>query len=196
MLAEWSTETGQHDPVLVLPWQAEGSAHAFVDLRDDPDALDSIPEADDHAALLHALRSLNVSRSPVYTAKCDAWELDEAELDALRMELLIDSPEDAPEGFASYIDVLWRDRNAFLSPHKLTPLLDRLTRLAGKLEHPTAKLEFILRPAVTDFGMVQEGYAVSLYVKAVGQDANDAYLHWADALSDVVVLMRSKDAIP
>ncbi|WP_263411362.1 hypothetical protein [Terriglobus tenax] len=195
MQAEWSTETGAHDPVLVIPWQAEGTAHAFVDLREDPDALDSIPEADDHAALLHALRSLNAARSPVYTAKCDAWEMYDSELEMLQMEMLLE-PDEAPCGFASYIDLLWRDRNAFLSPHKLTPLLDRLTRLAGKLEHPMAKLEFILRPAVTDFGMVQEGYAVTLYVKALGQDANEAYRHWADALGDVVVLLRSKDAAP
>jgi hypothetical protein len=39
----------------------------------------------------------------------------------------------------------------------------------------------------------QEGFAVSLYVKAVGHDERSAEENWASALDAVVVLVRSRD---
>jgi hypothetical protein len=39
----------------------------------------------------------------------------------------------------------------------------------------------------------QEGFAVSLYVKAVGHDEQSAEGNWASALDAVVALVRSRD---
>jgi hypothetical protein len=54
-------------------------------------------------------------------------------------------------------------------------------------------LDCILRPAMVDLTGPQEGFAISLYVKAVGHDAQAAEANWAGALDAIVALLRSKD---
>src|ERR1700722_19377016 len=104
MLAEWSVECGAEDPVLVIPWKDPDGKAAFVDLRANPYDFDAIPEAEQYPPLMQALRALNATRSPVFTAKCDAWPLDDEELEQLRLNL--DAPaEEARAGFGSYIDL-------------------------------------------------------------------------------------------
>ena len=193
MMSEWNAACGADDPVLVVPWSDPNMGARWVDLRRDPDALDEIAEADEHPALLAALRSMNGTRSPVFTAKCDAWTMDSVELAGTRDELLLDA-EVAASGFSSYIDLLWRDRAAFTSRHRMAGLLDRAERFASELPYALAKLEWTLRPAVVDLeGAVAEGFAVTLYVKAVGVDATEAALRWDEALRAATRLLRSKE---
>src|ERR1700712_6141804 len=106
MLAEWSAECAAEDPVLVVPWSDPDSVAHFVDLREDPYDLDKIPEAEQNPPLMQALRSLNAPRSAVFTAKCDAWAMDSAEIEDLRQNLdptLYADPADTPAGFSRYI---------------------------------------------------------------------------------------------
>src|SRR5947209_17692242 len=109
MFAEWSAECSADDPVLVVPWKDPDGPAQFIDLRTDPYELHAVAEAEDHPSLMQALRALNATRSPVFTAKCDTWDLGEDELTALRFNLEL-SQDNSPIGFASYIDLLWRDR--------------------------------------------------------------------------------------
>ncbi len=190
MLSEWSVECSADDPVLVVPWS--GASYQFVDLRENPYDLDHISEAEQHPALLHALRALNASRSPVFTAKCDAWPMDSEELETLRLELDHEA-EDAPAGFASYIDLLWRERSIFTSFHQQEQMLHRLMRHATGLDHPFAMLDCVLRPALVDLTGPQEGFAVSLYIKALGHDPQNAEERWGEALDAVVGLLRNKE---
>jgi hypothetical protein len=195
MLSEWSAECSADDPVLVVPWSDPSDStgnRRFIDLRENPYDLDHLPEAEHYPPLMHALRALNAARSPVFTAKCDAWPLDAEELDALRVNLDIIA-EEAAGGFASYIDILWRERSVFASFHLQEQMLHRLTRHAASLEHPYALLDCIIRPAMIDLTGPQEGFAVSLYVKAVGHDEQSAEENWASALDAVVALVRSRD---
>ena len=149
MVSEWSVECSADDPVLVVPWSDPSNPDRhFIDLRENPYDLDHLPEAEQYPPLMHALRALNASRSPVFTAKCDAWPIDEGdELDRLRLEL----------------------------------------------DHPYAMLDCVLRPAMIDLTGPQEGFAISLYVKALGHDAQSAEENWAAALKDVAALLRTKD---
>ncbi|NYF78175.1 hypothetical protein [Granulicella arctica] len=199
MLAEWSAECTADDPILVVPWSdpSDPSGMRFVDLRENPYDLDHLPEAERNPPLMQALRSLNAPRSLLFTAKCDAWSLDSDELEALILNLDpdLDGHPDNPTGFASYIDLLWRDRQIFISFHQQQQLLDRLTRRAAALDHPEAALDFVLRPALIDLTGPQEGFAISLYVKAIGPDLDTAWHRWAAALDDVVSLLRSKDLL-
>jgi hypothetical protein len=195
MLSEWSVECSADDPVLVVPWSDPSDStgnRRFVDLRENPYDLDHLPEAEQFPPLMHALRALNAARSPVFTAKCDAWPLDAEELEALRMNLDV-SEDEAPAGLGSYIDLLWRERSHFVSFHLQEQMLHRLTRHAATLEHPYAMLDCVLRPAVVDLIGPQEGFAVSLYVKAAGHNSQAAEQNWAAALDAVVALLRSKD---
>ena len=194
MLMEWSTACGPDDPVLVVPWSSPDGTLRWVDLRSDPDALDDISEADEHPALLAALRALNAVRSPVFTAKCDVWPMDGEELDAVRDDLLLE-PEVAQAGVSCYIDLLWRDRSVFASQHRTAQVLHRMDRLASELPHSLAKVEAILRPAVVDLDMVSEGFAITLYVKGVGVDATEAGQRWAAALADTVALFRARELL-
>ncbi|WP_213804787.1 hypothetical protein [Granulicella sp. dw_53] len=210
MLAEWSVECAPDDPVLVVPWSSEqpsekpsatptaASAPHFIDLRENPYDLDHLPEAEQFPPLMHALRALNASRSPVFTAKCDAWPLTPEELSQLRTDLDLDlylAPDETPSGFGSYIDLLLRDRSLFASFHQNEQLLHRLSRRAAPLDHPHAMLDCIIRPAMVDLTGPQEGFAVTLYVKALGPNPQGASDHWAGALDAVVALLRGKDLI-
>lgn len=202
MLAEWSVEASADDPVLVIPWSDPSDPSGnrrFIDLRENPYDLDHLPEAELHPPLMHALRSLNAPRSPVFTAKCDAWPLhpkqDADELETLRLNLDIfdDASHDVSDGFVSYIDILWRERSIFTSFHQHEQLLHRLTRHAAPLHHPYAMLDCVLRPALVDLTVPQEGFALSLYIKALGHDPQAAEENWASALDAVVGLVHSKD---
>ena len=196
MLAEWSAECAAEDPVLVVPWSDPDGPANFIDLREHPYDLDQLPEAEQNPPLMQALRSLNAVRSPVFTAKCDAWPLAPEELEALRINLdptLYSDSADTPAGFASYIDLLCRDRALFLSFPQQEQILARLTRRAATLDHPQAVLDCVLRPALIDLTGPQEGFAISLYIKAIGPDPHTAWELWAAALEAVVTLLRSKE---
>ena len=192
MLTEWSSETGPESPVLEVPWSGDvnGVALRWVDLRDDPDALDDLAEADAWPALVSALRALNGARSPVFTAKCDAWAMDPEELAATRDDLLLDE-QTAAAGVACYIDLLWRERTVFASRHHMETMLYRLDRMGTELWHPQAKLEAVLRPALLDIDGAMEGFAVTLYVKGVGADEAEAVERWGNALRDAAALLRT-----
>jgi hypothetical protein len=192
MLSDWTAECGLDDPVLVVPWSdPDNLSRHFIDLRKNPYDLDWLEEAVQYPPLLHALRALNAPRSPVFTAKCDVWEIEADELDPLRLELDL-IPEDAPSGIASYIDLLWRERSVFVSQHQHEQIIHRIERLAAPLEHHYAMLECILRPALVDLSGPQEGFAISLYIKALGHDQISAEQHWGDALNDIATLLRGR----
>jgi hypothetical protein len=192
MLAEWSAECSADDPVLVVPWKDPNGNSSFIDLRASPRDFDAVAEAEQHPPLMQALRALNATRSPVFTAKCDAWPLDSNELEQLQLNL--DAPAaDAPAGFASYIDLIWRERSLFHSFHRQEQALLRLTRLAAPVPRRWAMLDCVLRPALLDFDGPQEGFAISLYVKALGPTPLSAWKEWAAALAAAVAIIRGKD---
>jgi hypothetical protein len=192
MLAEWCVECSAEEPVLVVPWKDPDGNAEFIDLRANPYDLHRIPEAEQHPPLMQALRALNATRSPVFTAKCDAWTLDLEEMEQLRFNLDV-SAADAPAGFASYIDLVWRERAIFTSFHQQEQRLQRLTRLAAAIDRTTAGMECVLRAALVDLEGPQQGYAVSLYVQTVGVDAQSAWEEWGASLGDVVALLRGKE---
>lgn len=212
MHTEWSVECGAEDPVLVVPWSSgpdDADPCAFVNLRDDSSAIDSIPEAEAHPPLMQALRALNGMRSPVFTAKCDAWEMGEDEVAQLRTELGIGTGFDEGEdmaadaarseadalafGFVSYIDCICRDRALFASFPRHEHLLRGITRLAAQLDHPNVALECVLRPAFVHLEMPQQGYALSMYVKALDESPQRAWKRWSAALADVAALLRRSE---
>ena len=198
MLADWSAECSADAPTLVIPWFDPATGAHFVNLRAEPYDLAEISEAERFPALARALRSLNATRSPFFTAKCDAWRLEPGraeELATLALELDLDDSE-ARSGFSSYIDLLPRERKVFASAHQQTDRLDRLVRRAARLPHGEASVQFILRPALFDLDGALEGFAISLYVTALGPEPESARVRWAAALDDVVALLRARDLEP
>ena len=196
MLAEWNAECAQDAATLMVPWTDEAGGSRFVDLRANPYDIAEISEVEHNAALGRALRSLNASRSPVLTAKCDAWPLTEEayaeQMNTLRMELMLPQ-EDIACGYSSYIDLMWRESAVFVSRHKQQERLDRIVRRAKLLDHPECALECVLRPAFIDLDGPLEGFAVSVYVTSLGRDKATAFRRWEYAIEDVVTLLRSKE---
>ncbi len=200
MLSEWTAECTADAPTLVVPWSDPDSTAHYIDLRANPYDVAEIPEVAHYPALGRALRSLNATRSSLLTAKCDIWQLsaesEPDELDMLRFELELD-PLESAAGIASYIDILWRDRAFFASAHQQREMLDRLTRRAERLDHPCVALACVMRPAMFDFeGGTVEGFAVTLYLRALGADAASATMHWEAALEDITALLRGRDLAP
>lgn len=200
MLAEWTAECSADDPAVVVPWSDPQSSARFVNLRANPYDLADIPEAESYPVLSRALRSLNGSRSAFLTSKCDAWALSPEDggekLEALRLELDLTGDE-AGFGFASYLDLLWRERAVFASAHVASQRLDRLVRRAARLPFAEAAFEAVLRPAVIDLRGTLEGFAATLYVTAVAPDPETAIRRWEAALETVVHLLREREqALP
>ena len=208
MLSEWTAECSHDAPTLIVPWSANPSGDQqdrnsaaatgtrFIDLRANPYEIAEIPEAEHNPTLARALRSLNATRSPFLTAKCDTWLLyasahTEA-LEALRLELMLHEDESL-HGFASYIDLLWRERSVFASAHQQQDRLDRIVRRAQRFHHAEAALECVLRPAFLDLNGPLEGFAVTCYLTAVGPDPEIARRRWELAMEDLVTLLRSKE---
>lgn len=194
MLAEWTAECAHDDPIIEVPWSDPATGLHFIDLRANPYDVAEIHEADRYPALQRALRSLNATRSPVLTSKCDTWQLSAHqhadELSTLRLELDLD-PEAATHGFSSYIDFLYRERSIFTSAHHQQQRLDSLTRRAERLHHPEAALAFVLRPALYAGSTLPiEGFAVTLYLRAAAHDATAATTIWCAALEDITALLR------
>ena len=204
MLSEWTAECSLDAPTLIVPWSADeqedpaiaGTGARFIDLRTNPYDTAEIPEVEHNPTLARALRSLNATRSPFLTAKCDTWILSASEhvdaLEALRLELFLHE-EDAVYGYASYIDLLWRERSVFASAHQQQDRLDRIVRRAQRLPHAEAGLECVLRPAFLDLSGPLEGFAVTFYLTALGPEADIARRRWELAMEDVVALLRSKE---
>lgn len=196
MLSDWTAECSQDAPTLVVPWSDAESGLQYLDLRANPYDIAEIGEVEHNPALGRALRALNATRSPLITAKCDAWSVsaqdDPEAIEPLRLELFLD-PELASHGYASYIDFLWRERSLFASAHQQQDRLDRIVRRIQKLDHPEVALQFVLRPAVYDSNTTLEGFSVTMYLTALGPDPSTALHRWEYALEDIVNLLRAKD---
>jgi hypothetical protein len=188
MLSEWTAECSHDAPTLIVPWSDPDSGAHFVDLRTNPYDIAEIPEIDH-----------NPTRSPFITAKCDTWSLpgiDHADtLESLRLELMLPDDE-ALHGYSSYIDLLWRERSVFASAHQQQDRLDRIMRRAQRLQHPEATLEGVLRPALLDLNGPLEGFAITLYVTALGPEPEIARRRWELAIEDIVDLLRGKELEP
>jgi hypothetical protein len=211
MDADWSVEAAADDPILVVPWLAEPGdpsvTHVlgFIDLRShthndtrsttgnhaecDVAAVDRLPEAVQHAALRQALVGLNDAARFLRTAKCDVWEIGPDEMASLQARFDL---AQARCGCGSYVDVLLADgfEAANLPVHE--EWVRRMVRAVGEIDdaegitdtgEAASCAEFIVRPACVDGAW---GYAVTVYVWSVGDNAQTAEKRWDSALGAVV----------
>jgi hypothetical protein len=207
MDADWSVEAAADDPILIVPWLAEPGdpslAHVpgFLDLRshtgndtrskaeNDVAAVDRLPEAVQHAALRQALVRLNDAAGFLRTAKCDVWEIGPDEMAGLQARFELAQRRC---GCGSYVDVLLADRFEAANLPVYEGWARRMVRVVGEIDDAdgignmgdaASCAEFIVRPARVDGTW---GYAVTVYVWSVGDDAQTAEKRWGDALGAVV----------
>jgi hypothetical protein len=183
MEADWSVALGADDPVIRVPWaasEAGGAERRFVDLRTNRRLINEIEEARTSPLLRFALLQLNAAASPLWTAKCDAWnssaeEGDEA-FDPREMDA---APEETAFGAGSYVDLLARDTGLFLSFDRHERWIRALTEALRRIAAPSARIELVLRHADVDS---VAGFAVTWYVEGCGSTLQAAGKSWSDAL--------------
>jgi hypothetical protein len=184
--ATWAIAFGAESPVLAVPWHDDDGRIAYIDLRAQPERIGEIPEARENPVLAHVLARLNALESPWATAKCDRWPLDEDDLQAAALHLDLDG---AQAGIGSYIDLYHRDAAKFASLEDHRDLLQRLTRAAEKSGPPAAMLELTLRHCIAEGA---EGYAITAFLHAVGEDAARAQTNWEAALAALAQILLNE----
>ena len=174
MEADFSVEIGgPDDPVLDVPWSAEGTR--YYDLRAHPELLAEVPEAVGFPELWDALVELNSPRSPVATVKCDAFA---AEI-SLAEEIF-----GADAKFGGYIDFIFDDARRFSFETHERMARECVEQMRSLSELP-ASAELIIRRALFHNGDTREGFYVTLYVFGYGSDEDAARAQWARALRQV-----------
>jgi hypothetical protein len=152
----------------------------FIDLRQNPSAVQVLEEAAGHPAQREALVTLNSRASAVFTSKCDLWTLSNSEIDRDEFGARF---EDARAGFASYIDVLQRDHDQLRSFEFHERWVRSLTEYLRSVDLCNGRVEFIIRPASIDS---TPGYGVTLYAAGCGAGASAAYTSWKAVLRAAV----------
>lgn len=184
MDADFSIELGREDPVLDFPWKDPAGAFTYVDLKRRPELLPSIEEAVKFPELGEFLRDVNSLRSPVETAKCDAWTTTDLSAE--------EEVYEATHKFAGYVDVVFSDIDVRLSSleqslslheqfaRKLVELLQQAPKL------PAAEAEVCIRRCYFEEGCrVREGFYYTLYVSCYGNDVDSARQKWGAGLKIV-----------
>ena len=183
MEADWAVEIGGAAARIEADWAG------FVDLRRDAGRVEEIAEAREHPALRAALLALNESGSPVFTSKCDVWELAAEEIDPLEFDYGV---SEARAGLASYIDLIARNREVFTS-FEAHERWGRQTALALRGETIRRGRADVVVRAATAGGA--EGFGVTLYAAGCGVDSSAAEAAWGEILPlAVVATMREARA--
>jgi hypothetical protein len=182
MEADWSAELAATDPVITVPWAASGDDEAqcrFFDLRQYPNLVAEIEEAQGNLALRSALLLLNGSTSHLWTAKCDAWssspEHDDDPFDPYEMDA---EPGETAFGAGSYIDLLPRDLGISQCFEGQEQWLRAVTERLRGIPASAARVELVLRRAVVD---AVPGYGVTWFVEGCGASAERAEQAWGGA---------------
>lgn len=174
MEADWSVEIGPGLHIIEATW------HGFLDLRTSPHTIDTLPEPAQHPALRDALLAMNAPQSPVFTSKCDTWPLIADEIDPDEFDA---SPQQAHAGFASYIDVLPRDPGRFASFAHCEQCIRDIAAHLQSISIECSRADIVARKALRE---KEDGYAITLYIAACGDDRTAAYTAWQTALAAVV----------
>jgi hypothetical protein len=178
MDAELSVELGADDPTLAVPWSTPDGVVAYVDLKRNPAAVDTLEEVVNFPELGPFLLRLNLPDSIFETAKCDAWIETLMDVD--------DEPYEATVKCGSYVDVFFRE------PHRLFPFAEQehraqnLVKRLRKTEDRRARAEITLRRAY--FGDDQ-GFYWTIYLYGYGDEIAGARSEWARALEILLTAM-------
>ena len=171
MEADWSVELGAGLPVIDADWPG------FVDLRRNPELVDSIPEAAAELVLREALAILNAAGSLVYTCKCDVWVLSAEEIDP--DEFGCAAGHTCATGLASWIDVIARDPRLFASFEAHEAWMRGATEMVRAESASCSRVEWVVRSALAGG---RDGFGITVYAAGCGSDTKAAHAAWERAV--------------
>jgi hypothetical protein len=174
MDADFSIELGRDDPVLDFPWTDPSGKLAYYDLKRQPELIAKLEEAQRSPELAEFLRAINVPRSPLESAKCDAWSTNELSADE---EIF-----NVSHKFASYVDLVCSnlEQRSFEFHEGFARKLSDLLRRAPEMR---ASAEVCVRRCFFDESeQVRAGFYFTLYVNGFGEDESAARRNWAIGL--------------
>ena len=183
MQVDYAVELGSDDETLEFPWSAPEGGPRYFDLKQDPDALRNIEEAQRELELRDFLTKLNGPDSILESAKCDVWSSGEIHPEEEIFGL--------PWKFGSYVDIVFSgvaERSSFESHENV---LKKLCDLLKRAPDIPASAEFLLRHCYfrQSDGM-QTGFYVTFYLFGFGEDEEAAHRQWGIALRLVGNAMR------
>ena len=160
----------------------------LVDLRRQPERIEEIQEAAAFPPLATLLKALNAANSPLWTAKCDLWEPEVAELAGLASA---SSPVSAglfPQmALACYVDLLPLAGEVFAQPWQAEAYCREWVSRLAPIRLPDCRVDLVIRQAVAGEA---EGFGVTAYLSALGRERSAA----AEALA--AALAAFADTIP
>jgi hypothetical protein len=182
MEADFAVELGADDEKLEMPWGSGDNGPRYHDLKRHPEYLSRIEEAVRYPELGQFLAALNSPTTLTETAKCDAWDSTEINLE-----------EDIFGGshkFGSYVDVVFSDEARYsFSRHER--FAQDLVQLLKKAPEISASAEFLIRRCCFQIGAEnRDGLYITLYVFGYGDDEPQARQRWAIALKLVENAIR------
>jgi hypothetical protein len=172
MESDCEVEIGAGAPVIDAAWEG------YIDLRGDSNRVAEVGEAAQFPALADALIRLNSAASPIWTAKCDIWQLktfDADELDADR--------DTAIAALGCYIDLLPCDAQMFSTPDAAAQWCGRLCLQLRGHHTRQCRADAVVRRAFLTTESV--GLGVTAYLTACGSTRTEA----ATALSSALAVL-------
>ena len=153
----------------------------LVDLRRQPERIGEIQEAAAFPPLAALLEALNGADSPLWTAKCDLWEPDVAELAGLESASSPASSAVLPRAaLACYVDLLPRAGEVFAQPWQAEAYCREWVNRLDPIRLPDCRVDLVIRQAVAGEA---EGFGITAYLSAWGREKSAAAAALAAALA-------------
>jgi hypothetical protein len=181
MEADWEIELGSDAPIIDALWTG------FVDLRVAPERVAEIAEARHLPGVSDVLVRLNGPQSPVWTAKCDVWNVEET-VDPYEVDA---EPAETAAAMACYIDLLPRGSQQWATPALAGCACEALTRRLRAMEARACRVDLVVRAALIRAGAQDLG--ITAYATGVGRDEPAARVQLAKAaaaLADTLLDLR------
>jgi hypothetical protein len=161
--------------------------YGFVDLRDRPDLVDTIPEVNKSVSLGNLLRSINARNSPLMSFGCECAEFP--------LEATYPTGETIQVG--GYIDVTFRDPNKNQTESALIDVARAiLSRIPAPTEGIAINFEMIVQPLKLFFGAAGH-FALMIKPLGYGTTTGDAWkaFEYATAAVETSIRVQLEEAV-
>ena len=160
--ADWEVEVGQDAPVIDAAWAG------FVDLRRAPERVLEIAEAAAFQPLSGLLLALNAEGSPVWTAKCDLWEAEDATSTGIEPESGATAGEAGQQmALACYVDVLPVEGRVFAHWQQAEAMCREWVARLDAAAARRCRIDLVVRQALAGGA---EGFGITAYLAGAGRD--------------------------